>query len=326
MRAVVITSPGEPEVLRVAEVPDPVPGPGEVLVQVIAAGVNRADLLQRRGAYPPPPGTPEYPGLECSGRISALGPGVTGWQPGDEVCALLAGGGYAEQVAVPAGQLLPVPPGVSVTEAAGLPEATCTVHSNVAGLARLAAGQTLLVHGGASGIGTMAIQLAKAIGARVACTAGSAAKLARCRELGADLAVSYRDEDFVAAVSEFTGGAGADVILDIIGGPYLPRNVAALATGGRLTVIAIQGGPRGELDLGLLMRKRASVYGTTLRARPLAEKAAIVAAVRAEVWPLVSAGQVRPVIDRVLPLADAAAAHRLLEDGGHFGKVLLATG
>ncbi len=326
MRAVVITSPGEPEVLRVAEVPDPVAGPGEVLVQVTAAGVNRADLLQRRGAYPPPPGTPEYPGLECSGRISALGPGVTGWQPGDEVCALLAGGGYAEQVAVPAGQLLPVPAGVSLTEAAGLPEAACTVHSNVAGLARLAAGQTLLVHGGASGIGTMAIQLAKAIGARVACTAGSAAKLARCRELGADLAVSYRDEDFVAAVSEFTGGAGADVILDIIGGPYLPRNVAALAPGGRLTVIAVQGGPRGELDLGLLMRKRASVYGTTLRARPLAEKAAIVAAVRAEVWPLVSAGRVRPVIDRVLPLADAAAAHRLLEEGGQFGKVLLATG
>lgn len=324
MRAVTITTPGGPEVLRLAEVPDPVPGEGEVLVDVTAAGVNRADLLQRQGAYPPPPGTPDYPGLECSGRISAVGPGVTGWQPGDEVCALLAGGGYAERVAVPAGQLLPVPGGVSLAEAAALPEAACTVHSNVVTRAGLARGETLLVHGGASGIGTLAIQLGRALGARVACTAGTEGKLQRCRELGAELAVSYRDEDFAAAVTEFTGGRGADVILDIVGGSYLPRNVAALATGGRLVVIAVQGGPRGELDLGLLMRKRASVLASTLRARPLAEKTAIVSAVRDEVWPFVASGQVRPVIDQVLPLAEAAAAHRRLEEGGHIGKIVLA--
>ncbi len=323
MRAVTVTAPGGPEVLRLAEVPDPVPGDGEVLVDIAAAGVNRADLLQRQGAYPPPPGAPEYPGLECSGRISAAGPGVTGWQPGDEVCALLSGGGYAEQVAVPAGQLLPVPAGVSLTGAAALPEAACTVHSNVVARAGLARGETLLVHGGASGIGTLAVQLGKALGARVVCTAGSEEKLRRCRELGADLAVSYRDEDFVAAVTSFTGGRGADVILDIIGGSYLPRNVAALATGGRLVVIAVQGGPRGELDLGLLMRKRASVLASTLRARPPAEKAAIVSAVRDEVWPLVAAGQIKPVIDQELPLAEAAAAHRRLEEGGHIGKIVL---
>lgn len=325
MRAITITTPGGPEVLRLAEVPDPAPAEGEVLVEIAAAGLNHADLMQRQGAYPPPPGAPEYPGMECSGRISAAGPGVTGWHPGDEVCALLAGGGYAERVAVPAGQILPRPDGVSLIEAAGLPEAACTVHSNLVSRAGLASGETLLVHGGTSGIGVFAIQLAKALGARVICTAGTPAKLARCRELGADLAVSYRDEDFTAAVAEFTDGAGADVILDIVGGEYLPRNLAALATGGRLVVIATQGGARGDLDLGMLMRKRAAVLASTLRARPLAEKAAIVAAVRAEVWPLVSAGQVRPVIDRVLPLAEAAAAHKALEDGGHIGKILLTT-
>lgn len=325
MRAITITTPGGPEVLRLAEVPDPAPAEGEVLVEIAAAGLNHADLMQRQGAYPPPPGAPEYPGMECSGRISAAGPGVTGWHPGDEVCALLAGGGYAERVAVPAGQILPRPDGVSLIEAAGLPEAACTVHSNLVSRAGLASGETLLVHGGTSGIGVFAIQLAKALGARVICTAGTPAKLARCRELGADLAVSYRDEDFTAAVAEFTDSAGADVILDIVGGEYLPRNLAALATGGRLVVIATQGGARGDLDLGMLMRKRAAVLASTLRARPLAEKAAIVAAVRAEVWPLVSAGQVRPVIDRVLPLAEAAAAHKALEDGGHIGKILLTT-
>lgn len=324
MRAVTISSPGGPDVLRLAEVPDPVPADGEVVVEVTAAGVNHADLMQRQGLYPPPPGAPEYPGLECSGRIRAVGPGVTGWQPGDEVCALLGGGGYAEQVAVPAGQLLPRPQGVGLAEAAALPEAACTVHSNLVGRAGLTAGDVLLVHGGASGIGTFAIQLGKALGARVACTAGSAAKLQRCRELGADLAISYRDEDFAAAITDFTGGQGADVILDIVGGDYLARNVTALATGGRLAVIAVQSGARGELDLSALMRKRASVFGTTLRARPAAEKAAIVAAVTAEVWPLVQAGQVRPVIDRVVPLADAAGAHRRLEEGGHIGKILLA--
>ncbi|HEV3294793.1 MAG TPA: NAD(P)H-quinone oxidoreductase [Streptosporangiaceae bacterium] len=325
MRAVVITSPGGPEVLSLTDVPDPVPSPGEVLIEVVAAGVNRADVLQRMGGYPPPPGTPPYPGLECSGRISAVGPGVTGWQAGDEVCALLAGGGYAERVAVPQGQLLPIPGGVSLVDAAGLPEAACTVHATVVSQAHLAAGETLLVHGGAGGIGTMAIQLAKSLGAQVACTAGTPAKLAFCTELGADLAISYVDDDFVAAVGSLTGGHGADVILDIMGGPYLARNLAALATGGRLVVLSTRGGARAEADLGLMMHKRASILASTLRARPPAEKAAIVAAVAEQVWPLVSAGQVRPVIEHVLPMADAAQAHRLLDAGAHIGKILLVS-
>ena len=323
MRAVVITSPGDPDVLKLTEVPDPVPGPGEVLVEVAAAGVNRADVLQRMGFYPPPPGAPPYPGLECSGRISALGPGVTVWQPGDEVCALLGGGGYAEQAAVPQGQLLPVPDGVSLVDAAGLPETACTVYATVFQQARLTPGETILVHGGAGGIGTMAIQLAKSFGARVICTAGTPAKLERCTELGADLAVSYVRDDFVSAVDVFTGGRGADVILDIVGGPYLARNVAALATGGRLLVVSTQGGSSAELDLQMLMRKRASILASTLRARPPAEKAVIVAGVREQVWPLISAGRVRPVTDRVLPMADAADAHRVLEQGTHVGKILL---
>ena len=323
MRAVVITSPGDPDVLKLTEVPDPVPGPGEVLVEVAAAGVNRADVLQRMGFYPPPPGAPPYPGLECSGRISALGPGVTVWQPGDEVCALLGGGGYAEQVAVPQGQLLPVPDGVSLVDAAGLPETACTVYATVFQQARLTPGETILVHGGAGGIGTIAIQLAKSFGARVICTAGTSAKLERCTELGADLAVSYVRDDFVSAVDVFTGGRGADVILDIVGGPYLARNVAALATGGRLLVVSTQGGSSAELDLQMLMRKRAGILASTLRARPPADKAVIVAGVREQVWPLISAGRVRPVTDRVLPMADAADAHRVLEQGTHVGKILL---
>jgi putative PIG3 family NAD(P)H quinone oxidoreductase len=325
MRAVVITSPGGPEVLRLTEVPDPVPGPGEVVIDVAAAGLNRADVLQRMGGYPPPPGAPPYPGLECSGRVSAVGPGVTGWQAGDEVCALLAGGGYAERVAVPQGQLLPIPDGVSLVDAASLPEAACTVHSTVISQVNLAAGETLLVHGGAGGIGTMAIQLAKALGAQVACAAGTPSKLAFCTELGADLAISYADDDFVAAIVSFTGGRGADVILDIMGAPYLARNLAALATGGRLVVIATRGGTTAEADLGLLMRKRASILASTLRARPVAEKTAIVGAVAEQVWPLVAAGQVRPVIERVLPLAEAAQAHRLLDAGTHIGKILLVS-
>jgi putative PIG3 family NAD(P)H quinone oxidoreductase len=323
MRAVVITSPGEPDVLKLTEVPDPGPGPGEVLVDVAAAGVNRADVLQRMGFYPPPPGAPPYPGLECSGRIRTLGAGVTVWQPGDEVCALLGGGGYAEQVAVPQGQLLPVPDGVSLIDAAGLPETACTVYATVFQQARLTPGETILVHGGAGGIGTMAIQLAKSFGARVICTAGTPAKLERCVELGADLAVSYARDDFVSAVDVFTGGRGADVILDIVGGPYLARNVAALATGGRLLVVSTQGGATAELDLQALMRKRASILASTLRARPPAEKTAIVAGVREQVWPLISAGRVRPVTDRTLPMADAADAHRLLDEGTHVGKILL---
>ncbi len=325
MRAVVITSPGGPEVLRLTEVPDPVAGPGEVLVDVTAAGVNRADVLQRMGGYPPPAGAPPYPGLECSGRISAVGPGVTGWRAGDKVCALLAGGGYAERVAVPQGQLLPVPEGVSLIDVAGLPEAACTVHATVISQAHLAAGETLLVHGGAGGIGTMAIQLAKTLGAQVACTAGTAAKLAFCRELGADLAISYVDEDFVAAIGSFTGGHGADVILDIMGAPYLARNLAALATGGRLVVLSTRGGTTAEADLGLMMHKRLSILASTLRARPPAEKAAIVGDVAEQVWPLVATGQVRPVIERALPLAEAAQAHRLLDAGTHIGKILLVS-
>jgi putative PIG3 family NAD(P)H quinone oxidoreductase len=324
MRAITITAPGGPEVLAITEVSDPEPAAGEVVMDIAAAGLNRADLLQRQGLYPPPPGAPPYPGMECSGRISRLGSDVTGWKIGDEVCALLAGGGYAERVAVPAGQLLPVPAGISVIDAAALPEAACTVHSNVVNLAGLAPGETFLVHGGTSGIGTMAIQLTRALGARVMCTAGSAAKLDFCRELGADLAISYTAEDFVTAVADFTGGAGADVILDIIGASYLQRNVTALATGGRLMVIGLQGGTRAELDLNALLRKRARVHATTLRGRPDAEKAAIVGAVREQVWPLVESGQIRPVIETVLPLAEADQAHRLMEAGGHVGKILLS--
>jgi putative PIG3 family NAD(P)H quinone oxidoreductase len=327
MRAVVIQEPGEPDVLQLSEVPDPVPAPGEVLVDITAAGVNRADLMQRRGLYPPPPGAPPYPGLECSGRIAGLGagPAPEGFSVGTPVCALLAGGGYAEKVAVPAGQVLPVPGGVTITDAAALPEAACTVYSNVFQRAALAPGETLLVHGGASGIGTFAIQLGKAHGARVACTASSPAKLERCRQLGADLAINYADDDFVTAIRDFTGGRGADVILDIIGAAYLARNLAALATGGRLAVIGMQGGNRAELDLGLLAAKRASVQATTLRARPVAEKAAIVAAVREHVWPLIAGRRVVPVVDRVLALTEAPEAHRVMEAGTHIGKILLGS-
>jgi len=323
MRAVVITEPGGPEVLKWQEVPDPGVGPGDVLIDVAAAGVNRADLLQRQGLYPPPPGAPPHPGMECSGRIEAVGAEVTGWRPGDEVCALMPGGGYAEKAAVPAGQVLPVPDPLSVVDAAALPEATCTVYNNAFQVGGLTAGETFLVHGGASGIGTVAIQLAKANGARVMCTAGSPEKLERCRALGADVAISYRDEDFVAVVRDATGGSGADVILDIMGASYLARNLLALATGGRLVIIGRQGGNRAELNLGVLQAKRASIHATTLRNRPLGEKAAIVSAVRENVWPLVSAGKLVPVIDRKVPMADAAEAHRILEASHHIGKVLL---
>jgi putative PIG3 family NAD(P)H quinone oxidoreductase len=326
MRAVVITEPGEPEVLRWLEVPDPEPGPGEVVIEVAASGVNRADLMQREGHYPPPPGVSPYPGLECSGRIRAVGDGVTDWQPGDQVCALLAGGGYAEQVLVPAGQLLPVPGELDVVLAAAFPETVCTVYSNVFQLAGLASGETLLVHGGSSGIGTTAIQLGKAFGARVACTAGSASKLARCRELGADVAINYREEDFVAAVKDATGGAGADVILDIMGASYLARNLDALAINGRLAIIGRQGGSRAEIDLGVLQGKRASVYATTLRARPPAEKAEVVAAVRDNVWPLIGTGRLAAIIDRQLPMSQAPQAHRAMSMSEHIGKSLLVPG
>jgi putative PIG3 family NAD(P)H quinone oxidoreductase len=325
MRAVVVTRPGGPEVLGWREVDDAVPAVGEVLVAVAASAVNRADLLQRQGHYDPPPGTSPYPGLECSGRVIALGEGVTGWSVGEEVCALLTGGGYAEQVAVPAGQVLPVPAGIGLVEAAALPEVTCTVWSNVFMLAGLRPGETLLVHGGASGIGTMAIQLAVTAGARVAVTAGSASKLARCRELGAEILVDYREQDFVEVVRDATGGRGADVVLDTIGAKYLDRNLDVLATNGRIANIGLQGGTRAELDLGKLMARRGAVLSTTLRARPPEEKAAVVASTREHVWPQLESGRVRPVVDRVLPMADAAEAHRVVEASSHVGKVLLST-
>ena len=323
MHAVVISEPGGPEVLQWTEVPDPRPGPGEVVVEVAAAGVNRADLMQRQGHYPPPPGAPPYPGLECSGTGTALGDGVSGWQVGEQVCALLSGGGYAERVAVPAGQLLPVPAGVTLIEAAALPETACTVYSNVFLIAGLAAGQTLLVHGGGSGIGTMAIQLAKHAGARVAVTAGSRQKLDVCRALGADIMINYREEDFVDRLMAATDGHGADVILDIVGAAYLARNVAALAPDGRIANIGLQQGRRAELDLGALMAKRGAISSTSLRARPEEEKASIVAAVTENVWPAVAAGLIRPVIDTELPMQQAAQAHRIMADSTHTGKILL---
>jgi putative PIG3 family NAD(P)H quinone oxidoreductase len=322
MHAIVITKPGDPEVLQWQEVPDPDPGPDDVLIEVAASAVNRADLMQRQGFYPPPPGAPKYLGLECSGTIISVGADVTGWKTGDEVCALLSGGGYAEQVAVPQGQVLPKPGNTALTESAALPEVTCTVYSNVFQLAQLKAGELFLVHGGSSGIGTMAIQLAKAIGARVACTAGSKDKLERCRELGADITIDYKTDDFVKAIR---AEGGADVILDIMGASYLQRNVEALAVNGRLTIIGMQGGRRAELDLGTLHNKRASLFATTLRARPTAEKSAIVAAVHANVWPLIASGQVRPVIDTELPMPQAAQAHHRLATSGHIGKILLLT-
>ncbi len=324
VKAITIPEPGGPEALVWADVPDVRPGAGEVLVNVVASAVNRADLLQRQGHYSPPPGASPYPGLECSGRILELGPDVEGWAIGDEVCALLTGGGYAEQVTVPAGQLLPVPAGVSLVEAAALPEVVCTVWSNLFMLAALQPHQSVLVHGGASGIGTIAIQLAHDVGARVLVTAGSTDKLQRCRELGADVAINYRDEDFVAVARDATDGRGVDVILDNMGAKYLSRNIDALALSGRLIIIGMQGGSKVELDLRALMNKRAAVLATSLRARPATEKAAIVASVREHVWPRLESGAIRPVVDRVLPLAEAAEAHRVVEAGEHVGKVLLA--
>jgi putative PIG3 family NAD(P)H quinone oxidoreductase len=294
-------------------------------VQVAAAGVNRADLMQRQGFYPPPPGASTYPGMEVSGTISVLGDGVSGWAVGDQVCALLSGGGYAEQVAVPVAQLLPVPAGVSLVEAAALPEVVSTVWSNVFMTANLQPGQTVLIHGGSSGIGTMAIQLARAVGARIAVTAGTGAKLEACRELGAEILINYRDQDFVEVLKDASQGAGADVILDNIGAKYLARNVGALAVNGRLVIIGLQGGARAELDINALLRKCAAVIATSLRGRPPSEKAAIVAAVREHVWPLLESGLVKPVVHRTFPLAQAADAHRELEAGANIGKVLLTT-
>ncbi|NLG23014.1 MAG: NAD(P)H-quinone oxidoreductase [Actinomycetales bacterium] len=326
MRAITIPEPGEADALVPADVPAPQVRPGEVLIDVVAAGVNRADVMQRKGFYPPPPGESELPGLEVSGIISRLGEGVEDWQVGDQVCALLAGGGYAEQVAVPVGQVLPVPEGVAVADAAALPEVACTVWSNVFLTANLQPGEVLLVHGGSSGIGTMAIQLGREVGAHVVVTAGSQDKLAACAKLGAEVLVNYREEDFVERVRTATDGHGADVILDVVGAKYLDRNTDLLADNGRLVVIGLQGGAKAELDLRRLLAKRAAVIATSLRARPAAEKATIVAAVREHVWPLVASGRVTPIIHRRFPLEQAAEAHRLIEGSSHIGKILLDVG
>ncbi len=320
MRAVVAAGTGGPEVLSVGEVDAPRPGAGEVVIEVVATAVNRADTLQRQGFYPPPPGASDTIGLECSGRIAELGDGVTGWSVGDEVCALLAGGGYAARVAVPVGQVMPVPGGVSLVEAACLPEVAATVWSNVFMTAHLQKGERFLVHGGAGGIGTMAIQLAAARGAEVFTTAGSPEKLELCRSLGAAHAIDYHDEDFVDVL---TDAGGADVILDNMGAKYLGRNVTALATAGRLVIIGMQGGAKGELDINALLRKRASVTATSLRARPVTEKAAICCGVVENVWPLVASGAIRPIVETTMPLEDVARAHQLMEDGSHSGKIVL---
>ncbi len=323
MKAITLPQPGGPEALVLDDVPDPMPRPGEVVVEVVAAGVNRADVMQRQGHYDPPPGSSAYPGLEVSGRIAQLGDGVDGWSVGDEVCALLTGGGYAEKVTVPVGQLLPVPAGVSLEDAAALPEVACTVWSNIFMTANIQPGEVLLVHGGGSGIGTMAVQLGREVGARVAVTAGSPEKLEVCRELGASILVNYRTDDFEAVVRQATDGHGADVILDTIGAKYLARNVGLLAVNGRLVVIGLQGGRTAEIDLGAMLAKRCALVATTLRARPAAEKAVIVAAVREHVWPLIESGRVRPIVHAAYPLGDAAGAHREMEASTHVGKLLL---
>ena len=322
MRAVIATEPGGPEVLSVAELPDPEPGPGEVLLDVAAAGLNRADLLQRQGFYPPPPGASEVIGMECSGTVAALGDGVEGWTVGDRACALLAGGGYAERVAVPAGQLMPVPEGVDLVTAAALPEVACTVWSNVFMVAGLQPREALLVHGGAGGIGSFAIQLAHRLGARVLTTGGTTEKLAACAALGADVTINYREQDFVAVAQEETDG-GVDVILDNMGAKYLDRNLDALTTQGRLVIIGMQGGTKAELDINKLLRKRGAVIATNLRGRPTDEKSAICASVVENVWPLVSEGLVQPIVHGTFPLAEAGAAHALMESGEHTGKILL---
>jgi len=325
MHAITVTEPGGPEVLQWATVADPTPGPGEVIIDVAASAVNRADLLQRQGHYPPPPGASEILGLECSGTISAVGAAISLDHIGEKAVALLAGGGYAEKVAVPFGQLMSVPPGVGLVEAAGLPEVACTVWSNLDMVANLSEGEWLLIHGGGSGIGTMAIQIGRALGARVAVTAGSQEKLDRCAALGAEVLINYREQDFVEVMKDETSGRGVNVILDNMGAAYLDRNVASLARDGRLVTIGLQGGSKAELDMGALLRKNASVHATSLRGRPESEKAAICAQVERTVWPWIHAGVVKPVIDRVLPMKDAGYAHTLVAEGAVTGKVILST-
>jgi putative PIG3 family NAD(P)H quinone oxidoreductase len=323
MRTVVFDEPGDPEVLRVAEVPDPVPGPGEVLLRVHSAGINRADLLQRRGLYPPPPGASPILGLEAAGEVEAVGPGVTTWGPGDRVCALLAGGGYAEKVAVPAVQVMPIPTGMDLVSAGAVPEVFITAHDNLFTRGRLRGGETVLIHGGAGGVGTAAIQLAHRAAARVLVTAGSMERLLRCRELGADAGINHRKEDFVTRTREITAGRGADVILDVMGAAYLEPNLRALASDGRLVIIGMQGGIRAEIDLNTLLSKRLTAYGTMLRNRPVEQKAQIVQRVVSDVLPGLADCSLRPVIDRVLPLDRVVEAHRAMEEDSPFGKIVL---
>ncbi|WP_406049505.1 NAD(P)H-quinone oxidoreductase [Kribbella sp. NBC_00889] len=325
MRAVVCEGAGGIEVLTVGEIPDPTPAVDEVVIDVVAAGVNRADLLQRQGFYPPPPGAPGTIGLEVSGTISEVGSEVEGWSVGDECCALLAGGGYAEKVVVPAPQVMPIPDGLDLISAAALPEVVATVWSNVFMTAHLKDGETLLVHGGASGIGTMAIQLGVAHGARVLTTVGSVDKMEFCTRLGADVAINYKEAEWASVVKEATAGAGADVILDIIGAKYLTENVKSLAYDGRLVVIGMQGGAKGELDLGRLMSRRAQVMAAGLRPRSVAGKGRIIADVVGHVWPLIAEKKVRPIIHTTYPLAQVAQAHQDLEDSTQLGKILLTT-
>lgn len=323
MRASVISTPGGPAALRWEDVPGPTLGDGELLVDVVAAGVNRADILQREGHYPAPPDAPPWPGLEVSGRVTAVAPGVEGWREGDEVCALLPGGGYAEQVAVPAGLALPVPAGVSLEDAAALPEAAATAWSNLVDAGRLRTGESALVHGGSGGVGSFAVQLAAALGARVLATARDEPRCERVRSLGADVAVPYADDDVATVVLESTGGSGVDVALDVLGAGGLDSNLRSLATGGRLVIIGLQRGARGEIDLGRVLARRLTIVGTTLRSRPLAERVAIIAALREHVWPLIEAGRISPVVHATVPMDRAGEAHELLDSGEVFGKLLL---
>jgi putative PIG3 family NAD(P)H quinone oxidoreductase len=323
MIAIEISKFGGPEVLVPVERPQPVPGVGEVLIQVAAAGVNRPDAMQRRGQYPPPTGASDIPGLEVAGTIVEVGPDVTTWRVGDQVCALVAGGGYAEFCAAPAPQCLPVPPGLDPTTAAAIPETFFTVWTNVFERGRLQPGESILVHGGSSGIGTTAIQLARVRGSRVFATAGSAEKCAACEQLGAERCINYRETDFVVAVRELTGRTGVDVVLDIIGGDYMPRNIEVLAVDGRLVQVGLQGGPDAQINLVPILRRRLTITGSTLRARSVAEKGAIAEAVKANVWPLLESGAIKPIIYKMFPLREAAGAHRLLDSSGHIGKIVL---
>ncbi len=322
MQAVTVPTPGGPDVLTLTQVDEPTPRPDDVLIDVAAAGVNGADIAQRQGFYPSPAGAPTWPGLEVSGTVAGLGAEVTGFAVGDRVCALLGGGGYSERVAVDAQLVLPAPAGIDLVEAAGLPEVAATVWSNVFMAARLTAGETLLVHGGSSGIGTMAIQLAVALGSPVIATAGTDDKVEFCRSLGA-VGVNYRTDDFVERVKDITGGAGVDVVLDMVGGDYIARDIRALALGGRIMSIANRSGADSTISINALMVKRGLIWGTTVRARPFAERAEIIAEVRANVWPLVESGRVRPIVDSVFPLERAADAHRRMESSAHTGKILL---